>query len=80
MINDNNLLNNNKKPERKTPDSKLKANAKHNNLNYKPITIKTKIIEYTQISDYAQQKNLSLSKFCKLCVEYCMHNNIKFDD
>lgn len=80
MINDNNLLNNNKKSERKSTDAQLKAIAKYNKLHYKAITSKVKIDEISQINDYANRNNMSISKLIYNCIKYCMQNNIKFND
>lgn len=80
MINDNNLLNNNKKSERKTTDAQLKAINKYSKLHYKSISCRIKISDMQQISDYASKNNMSISKLIYNCIKYCMQNNIKFDD
>ena len=80
MINDNNLLNNDNKPERKSTNAQLKAIAKYNKMHYKTIACKVKIDEMSQINDYASKNNMSISKLIYNCIKYCMQNNIKFDE
>lgn len=80
MINDNNLLNNDKKSEPKNSPARLKANKKYDKLHYKAITSKIKIDEMPQINDYASKNNMSISKLIYNCIKYCMQNDIKFND
>ena len=71
-IKENNIL--------KTSDARRRANKKYSDMHYKTITYKSKISDYEQIKAYAESKNISISKLCKLCVEYCMKNDIDVID
>ena len=64
----------------KSTPAQLRANKKYDRNHYKTITYKSKISDYKQIKAYAESKNISVSKLCKLCVAYCLQNNIEFDD
>ena len=66
--------------ELKTSAKKRASNKKYDDLHYKTITYKSKISDYEQIKAYADSKNISVSKLCKLCVEYCMKNDIDIID
>ena len=67
-IKENNIL--------KTSDARRRANKKYSDMHYKTVTYKAKISDYEQIKAYADSKNISISKLCKLCVAYCMKNDI----
>ena len=69
-IKENNIL--------KTSDARRRANKKYSDIHYKTVTYKAKISDYKQIKAYADSKNISVSKLCKLCVTYCMKYNIDF--
>lgn len=69
-IKENNIL--------KTSDARRRANKKYSDMHYKTVTYKAKISDYEQIKAYADSKNISISKLCKLCVEYCMKNGVDF--
>ena len=71
-IKENNIL--------KTSDARRRANKKYSDMHYKTVTYKAKISDYEQIKAYAEIKNISVSKLCKLCVEYCMKNDINIID
>ena len=60
--------------------AQLRANKKYDRNHYKTVTYKSKISDYEQIKAYAESKNISVSKLCKLCVAYCLQNDIEFDD
>lgn len=64
----------------KSTPAQLKAIKKYSDSHYKTITYKSKIGDYEQIKAYAESKNISVSKLCKLCVAYCLQNDIEFDD
>ena len=64
----------------KSTPAQLRANKKYDRNHYKTITYKSKISDYEQIKAYAESKNISVSKLCKLCVAYCLQNGIEFDD
>ena len=64
----------------KSTPAQLRANKKYDRNHYKTITYKSKIGDYEQIKAYAESKNISVSKLCKLCVAYCLQNGIEFDD
>ena len=64
----------------KSIPAQLRANKKYDRNHYKTITYKSKISDYEQIKAYAESKNISVSKLCKLCVAYCLQNGIEFDD
>ena len=66
--------------ELKTSVKKRASNKKYDDLHYKTIKYKSKISDYEQIKAYAESKNISVSKLCKLCVAYCLQNDIEFDD
>ena len=66
--------------ELKTSAKKRASNKKYDDSHYKTITYKSKIIYYEQINSYAESKCISVSKLCKLCVAYCLQNDIEFDD
>lgn len=67
-IKENNIL--------KTSEARRRANKKYSDIHYKTVTYKAKISDYEQIKAYADSKNISISKLCKLCVEYCMEHDI----
>ena len=71
-IKENNIL--------KTSDARRRANKKYSDIHYKTVTYKSKISDYEQIKAYADSKNISISKLCKLCVAYCMKNDIDIID
>ena len=71
-IKENNIL--------KTSDARRRANKKYSDMHYKTVTYKSKISDYEQIKAYAESKNISISKLCKLCVEYCMEHDIDIID
>ena len=71
-IKENNIL--------KTSDARRRANKKYSDIHYKTVTYKAKISDYEQIKAYAESKNISVSKLCKLCVAYCMKNDINIID
>ena len=64
----------------KSTPAQLRANKKYDRNHYKTVTYKSKISDYEQIKAYAESKNISVSKLCKLCVAYCLQNGIEFDD
>ena len=66
----------------KTSEARRRANKKYSQSHYKSINYQAKISDYEQIKAYADSKNISISKLCKLCVEYCMEHdiNITSDD
>ena len=66
-IKENNML--------KTSDARRRANKKYSQNHYKSINYQAKISDYEQIKAYAESKNISISKLCKLCVAYCMEHN-----
>ena len=71
-IKENNIL--------KTSDARRRANKKYSDIHYKTVTYKAKISDYEQIKAYADSKYISVSKLCKLCVEYCMEHDIDVID
>ena len=71
-IKENNIL--------KTSDARRRANKKYSQNHYKSINYQAKISDYEQIKAYAESKNISISKLCKLCVAYCMENDIDIID
>ena len=73
-IKENNIL--------KTSEARRRANKKYSQNHYKSINYQAKISDYEQIKAYAESKNISISKLCKLCVAYCMDHdiNITSDD
>ena len=71
-IKENNIL--------KTSDARRRANKKYSDMHYKTVTYKAKISDYEQIKAYADSKNISISKLCKLCVAYCMEHDINVID
>ena len=60
----------------KSTPAQIKATKKYDRLHYKTITYKAKIDDYAQIKAYADSKNISISKLCKLCVEYCLSHDV----
>lgn len=71
-IKENNIL--------KTSEARRRANKKYSDIHYKTVTYKAKISDYEQIKAYSDSKNISISKLCKLCVEYCMEHDINIID
>ena len=67
-IKENNIL--------KTSEARRRANKKYSQNHYKSINYQAKISDYEQIKAYAESKNISVSKLCKLCVAYCIENNV----
>ena len=66
----------NKKEITKTSAARIRAINKYSKLHYKSINYQAKISDYKQIKASADSKNISISKLCKLCVEYCMEHDI----
>lgn len=64
----------------KITDAQKRATKKYHQSHYKSINYQAKISDYEQIKAYAESKNISVSKLCKLCVAYCLQNDIEFDD
>ena len=62
--------------ELKVSAKKRASNKRYDNTHYKTVTYKAKISDYEQIKAYADSKNISISKLCKLCVAYCMEHDI----
>lgn len=60
----------------KSTPAQIKAAKKYDRLHYKTITYKAKIDDYAQIKAYADSQNISISKLCKLCVEYCLSHDV----
>ena len=71
-IKENNIL--------KTSEARRRANKKYSQSHYKSINYQAKISDYEQIKAYAESKNISVSKLCKLCVAYCMEHDIDIID
>ena len=71
-IKENNIL--------KTSDARRRANKKYSQNHYKSINHQAKISDYEQIKAFADSKNISVSKLCKLCVAYCMEHDINVID
>ena len=71
-IKENNIL--------KTSDARRRANKKYSDIHYKTVTYKAKISDCEQIKAFADSKNISISKLCKLCVAYCMEHDIDVID
>ena len=66
--------------ELKISAKKRASNKRYDDMHYKTVTYKAKISDYEQIKAYAESKNISVSKLCKLCVAYCIENNIDIID
>ena len=64
----------------KSTPAQLKAIKKYSDSHYKTITYKSQLSDYEQLKAYAESKSISVSKLCKLCVAYCLKNDIEFDD
>lgn len=60
----------------KTSEARRRANKKYSDIHYKTVTYKSKISDYEQIKAYADSKNISVSKLCKLCVAYCIKHDV----
>ena len=71
-IKENNIL--------KTSEARRRANKKYSQNHYKSINYQAKISDYEQIKAFAESKNISISKLCKLCVAYCMEHDINIID
>lgn len=71
-IKENNIL--------KTSEARRRANKKYSQNHYKSINYQAKISDYEQIKAFADSKNISVSKLCKLCVAYCMDHDINIID
>lgn len=57
-------------------EAKQRANKKYNDSHYKPISIKIKNDLKDTIDRVSAEKNLSIASYCRLCIEYCINNNI----
>lgn len=57
-------------------DAQKRAKKKYDAKNYKTIGIKCPINEYEIISCKAQSNNMTLSMFSRMCIKYCIENNI----
>ena len=64
----------------KTSEARRRANKKYSQNHYKSINYQAKISDYEQIKAFADSKNISVSKLCKLCVAYCMEHDINIID
>ena len=62
--------------ELKVSAKKRASNKRYDDMHYKTVTYKSKISDYEQIKAFADSKNISISKLCKLCVAYCMEYDI----
>ena len=71
-IKENNIL--------KTSEARRRANKKYSQNHYKSINYQAKISDYEQIKAFADSKNISVSKLCKLCVAYCIEHDINIID
>lgn len=60
----------------KSTPAQIKAIKKYSDSHYKTITYKAKIDDYAQIKAYADSQNISISKLCKLCVDYCLSHDV----
>ena len=68
------------KKDRKSSDAHIKAVNKYSKLHYTTISCRLKIDDVSQITNYAQQNNISVSKLCKVCIDYCIAHGVRFDD
>lgn len=66
--------------ELKVSAKKRASNKRYDDIHYKTVTYKAKISDYEQIKAFADSKNISISKLCKLCVAYCMEHDINIID
>lgn len=64
----------------KTSEAKRKANAKFDKANYRIITCRCKLDDADKFTQYAEELNLSVSKFVYYCITYCIDNKINLTD
>ena len=69
-------MNINKKEITKTSEAKIRAINKYSKMHYKSIACRIKIDEFSQINDFAEKNNLTVSKMIYKCIMYCIKNNI----
>ncbi len=60
--------------------SQQKANAKYDKLHMKTISIKAKTEEIEKIKGNADKHGVNTSLYCRLCIKYCIDNNIDISD
>lgn len=64
------------KEKTKTSEAKIRAINKYSKMHYKSIACRIKIDEFSQINEFAENNNVTVSKMIYLCIQYCMNNNI----
>ena len=60
--------------------SQQKANAKYDKLHMKTISIKAKTEEIEKIKEKADKHGVNTSLYCRLCIAYCINNDIDINN
>ena len=68
------------KEKTKTSEAKIRAINKYSKMHYKSIACRIKIDEFSQINDFANKNDLTISKMIYKCIQYCMNHNISLND
>ncbi|MCM1059633.1 MAG: hypothetical protein NC452_05010 [Eubacterium sp.] len=64
----------------RTPKSQLKWQKEYDKLKMSTIAMKMPNKERQEIENAAKNTGLKLSTFCRKCIQYCIDNNITFED
>lgn len=68
------------KEKTKTNEAKIRAINKYSKMHYKSIACRIKIDEFSQINDFANKNDLTISKMIYKCIQYCMKHDINLND
>lgn len=60
-------------------EARKKANQKYDAAHYKSINLKIKNEKKQIIDTVANSQNIPVTTFCKLCIDYCINNNIQLN-
>lgn len=61
-------------------ESKKINNKKYDKMHIKQLAMSMKKEEAEKIKQYADNKNMSISLFCRKCIAYCINNEIDISD
>lgn len=61
-------------------EKKKISNTKYDKMHIKQLAMSMKKEEAEKIKQYADSKNMSISLFCRKCIQYCINNDININD
>lgn len=64
------------KEDSKYTPAQRKAKQKYDKVHYKTLSVKLQTGEFEQIQEYILSQGYTVSMFAKLCIRYCIDNNI----